>query len=191
MDLKVLMGNYNLLLFKKCQEFPGSPVVTTALFFFPNPVAAYFQQPLLLHPPTHHWLSNVKVVYGSLLGLLFLFTPMFMVLAMTYQLMAPRSYLQPILIFLATDVYMQLYSQHLLWMPQTESIIFLQSSWTIFLKNIYLAVLGLSCSMWDLVPSPGIQPGPHARGPPEMSLFDYFNFTVKQLWDQYSQYSEA
>ena len=30
MDLKVLMGKHNLLLFK-CQEFPGSPVVRTAL----------------------------------------------------------------------------------------------------------------------------------------------------------------
>ena len=27
---------------------------------------------------------------------------------------------------------------------------------------IYLAVPGLSCVMWDLVPGPGIQPGPPA-----------------------------
>ena len=76
-------------------------------------------------------------------------------------------------------------------MPQTESIIFLHSYLTIFLKNIYLDVLGLSCSMWDLVHSPGIQPGPLALGPPEKSLFDYFDCIVKQLWDQYSYYSEA
>ena len=29
---------------------------------------------------------------------------------------------------------------------------------------IYLAALGLSCGMWDLVPWPGIEPGPHALG---------------------------
>ena len=28
----------------------------------------------------------------------------------------------------------------------------------------YLAELGLSCSMWDLVPWPGIEPGPPALG---------------------------
>ena len=28
----------------------------------------------------------------------------------------------------------------------------------------YLAVLGLSCGMWDLVPWPGIEPGPSALG---------------------------
>ena len=27
---------------------------------------------------------------------------------------------------------------------------------------IYLAGLGLNCSMWDLVPQPGIEPGPPA-----------------------------
>ena len=38
------------------------------------------------------------------------------------------------------------------------------------LKNIYLfiysflVVLGLSCSMWDLVPWPGIKPRPPALG---------------------------
>ena len=30
--------------------------------------------------------------------------------------------------------------------------------------SIYLAVSGLSCSMWDLVPWPGIEPGPPALG---------------------------
>ena len=36
----------------------------------------------------------------------------------------------------------------------------------IFLKCIfiYLAVLGLRCSMWSLVPRLGIEPGPHALG---------------------------
>ena len=29
---------------------------------------------------------------------------------------------------------------------------------------IYLAALGLSCSMWDLAPRPGIEPGPPALG---------------------------
>ena len=29
---------------------------------------------------------------------------------------------------------------------------------------IYLAVLGLSCGMWDLVSRPGIEPGPSVLG---------------------------
>ena len=29
---------------------------------------------------------------------------------------------------------------------------------------IYLVVLGLHCSMWDLIPSPGIKPGPSSLG---------------------------
>ena len=29
---------------------------------------------------------------------------------------------------------------------------------------IYLSALGLSCGMWDLVPQPGIKPGPPALG---------------------------
>ena len=33
-----------------------------------------------------------------------------------------------------------------------------------FLKILYLAMLGLSCSMWGLVPWPGIKPGPPALG---------------------------
>ena len=34
---------------------------------------------------------------------------------------------------------------------------------------IYLAVLGLSCNMWDLVPWPGIKPGPPALGARSLS----------------------
>ena len=33
-----------------------------------------------------------------------------------------------------------------------------------FLKNVYLVALGLSYDMWDLVPRPGIKPGPPALG---------------------------
>ena len=29
-----------------------------------------------------------------------------------------------------------------------------------FFPIVYLAVPGLSCSVWDLVPQPGIEPGP-------------------------------
>ena len=45
-----------------------------------------------------------------------------------------------------------------------------------FLKKFYLAALGLTCSMWtlswgmwDLVPWPGIKPGPPALGAPSLS----------------------
>ena len=34
---------------------------------------------------------------------------------------------------------------------------------------IYLAALGLSCSMWDLAPWPGIKPGPPALGAQSLS----------------------
>ena len=34
---------------------------------------------------------------------------------------------------------------------------------------IYLAALGLSCSMWDLVPRPGMKPGPPALGARSLS----------------------
>ena len=43
---------------------------------------------------------------------------------------------------------------------QTLTIYFFLS---LFFKIfIYLAVAGLSCSMWDLVPRPGVEPGPPA-----------------------------
>ena len=34
---------------------------------------------------------------------------------------------------------------------------------------IYLAVLGLSCSMWDLVPEPGMEPRPPRLGAQSLS----------------------
>ena len=34
----------------------------------------------------------------------------------------------------------------------------------LFIRVVSLAVPGLSCSMWDLVPWPGIKPRPHALG---------------------------
>ena len=34
----------------------------------------------------------------------------------------------------------------------------------VFKKHIYLNVCGLSCSMWDLVPWPGIEPRPPTLG---------------------------
>ena len=36
---------------------------------------------------------------------------------------------------------------------------------------IYLAVLGLSCSMWDLVPWPGMEPKPPALGAQSLSYW--------------------
>ena len=38
-----------------------------------------------------------------------------------------------------------------------------------FLKFIYLAAAVLSCGMWDLVPWPGIEPGPRALGVQSLS----------------------
>ena len=38
-----------------------------------------------------------------------------------------------------------------------------------FLKNICLAVVGVSCSMWDLGPWPGFEPGPPAWGAQSLS----------------------
>ena len=38
---------------------------------------------------------------------------------------------------------------------------------------IYLDAPGLSCSIWDLVPSPGIEPGPPALGAQSVSQFDH------------------
>ena len=63
-------------------------------------------------------------------------------------------------------------------------------SWDFFFFNIYFAAPGLGCSiqnlfccgMWDLVPQSGIEPGPPAlgpqnltTGPPGKSLLSYFN----------------
>ena len=48
-----------------------------------------------------------------------------------------------------------------------------ESLYLFYLLRIYLAVLGLSCSMWDLVPWPVIEPKPPATGPqgsPHQSL---------------------
>ena len=41
----------------------------------------------------------------------------------------------------------------------------------IFFLNffIYLAALGLSCSMWDLAPGPGVEPGPPSLGAQSLS----------------------
>ena len=38
-----------------------------------------------------------------------------------------------------------------------------------FLKNAFLVALGLSYDMWDLVPWPGIKPGPPALGAHNLS----------------------
>ena len=44
-------------------------------------------------------------------------------------------------------------------------VIHLPGSLFVFFKIfIYLVVPGLSCGMWDLVPRPGIKPGPPALG---------------------------
>ena len=42
-------------------------------------------------------------------------------------------------------------------------------SWKVFKIVIYLTELGLSGSIWDRVPQPGIEPGPSALGNSESS----------------------
>ena len=46
-----------------------------------------------------------------------------------------------------------------------------QQEFSLFFKCIfiYLTALGLSCSMWDLVPRPGIKPRPPAWGTQSLS----------------------
>ena len=41
---------------------------------------------------------------------------------------------------------------------------------------IYLAILGLSCSIWDLFSWPGVKPGPPASGAPSLS-----HWTTKEI----------
>ena len=56
-------------------------------------------------------------------------------------------------------------------------------SFNIYFLFIYLAALGLSCSMWDLVPQSGVEPVPTALGVWSLShwaqespiLFFFFN----------------
>ena len=62
-----------------------------------------------------------------------------------------------------------------------------------FFNYFYLAALGLSCSMWDLVPWPGNEPGPPALGAQRLShrttreiplmllLFCTFHFSIWSL----------
>ena len=42
---------------------------------------------------------------------------------------------------------------------------------------IFLAVLGLSCNMWDLVPRPGIKPGP-----PELLVWRLSPWATREVW---------
>ena len=42
---------------------------------------------------------------------------------------------------------------------------------------IYLAVLSLSCSMWDLVPWPGIEPGA-----PALRVWSLSHWTTREVW---------
>ena len=54
-----------------------------------------------------------------------------------------------------------------------------ESLYLFYLLCIYLAVLGLSCSMWDLVPWPAIEPKPPAaglQGSPHQSLLLIVSF---------------
>ena len=46
---------------------------------------------------------------------------------------------------------------------------------------MYLAALGLSCGMWDLVNQPGIKSGPSALGAPEKALVCIFIARVANL----------
>ena len=74
---------------------------------------------------------------------------------------------------------------------QYSGLIFLQSKRLsrVFLNTtvqkilkilIYLAVLGLSCSMWDLVPWPGMEPKPPALG--AQSLSYWTTREVPEFW---------
>ena len=50
--------------------------------------------------------------------------------------------------------------------PKYHCLVFFWLFW-VKKKNdvfIYLSALGLSCGMWDLIPQPGIKPGPPALG---------------------------
>ena len=49
-----------------------------------------------------------------------------------------------------------------------------------YLLFIYLAVLGLNCGMWDLVPQPGIEPGPLALG--VWSLSEDLGTSLEPVW---------
>ena len=61
---------------------------------------------------------------------------------------------------------------------------------------VYLAALGLSCSMWDLVPQPGVEPVPPALGvwslshwTPREVLFLCFSSKSSLFWPWISPYS--
>ena len=57
-----------------------------------------------------------------------------------------------------------------------------------FLKiSIYLSALGLSCGMWDLVPWPGIEPGPPALGAWSLSLWTTREVPTLKLFSGQSQ----
>ena len=64
---------------------------------------------------------------------------------------------------------------------------------TAFLKKIFifLAALGLSCSMWDLVPWPGIESRPPALGAQSLSHWTTREvpFVAFYCWVKYSQWS--
>ena len=57
--------------------------------------------------------------------------------------------------------------------------------YSLFLKIIYLAVPGLYCSMWDLVPQPGIEPRPPALGVQSLS-----HWTTTEVSEFYFQTNE-
>ena len=59
-----------------------------------------------------------------------------------------------------------------------------QPAFTLFIFMYYSAALSLSCSMWDLVPWPGIEPWPVAflsAGPPGESSTLYFKLLFKRV----------
>ena len=65
----------------------------------------------------------------------------------------PGSGSTPVIIFYV-ETFRKVRSQHL---PSGQYTLLFSSNWF-----IYLAVWGLGCSMWDLVPWPGIEPWPPA-----------------------------
>ena len=65
----------------------------------------------------------------------------------------------------------------------------IKPSWfheSLFLKNIYLVMLGLSCGMWYLVPWPGSKPGPPALG-----AWSFSQWSMTDRWKIYEDRAES
>ena len=51
---------------------------------------------------------------------------------------------------------------------------------------IYVAALGLNCSMWDLVPGAGIKPGPYALG-----VWSLSHWTIREVRKVYFELKDV